>query len=314
MSHLLRFALAGVLSAVCALSLAHPAGAQNLLDNFNFDADVSGWTGSSSVPGGTPIVAFAPTVDADRLLESGSARLTSQAALPPGNVFLQQCVTGIEPGEEYFAEARLMFAPGETAQGFVNFWMKFEEGEACDIQGTDLFGTPPVAASEGRGVWFSATLGNYKSGVVAPPKAHSVLVYADLYRTTSSQPLSVFVDALVFAHVGEPFCHGYVANVIGTPRDDKIEGTPGDDVIVGLGGDDVIDGRGGDDIICGNGGNDVLKGGSGNDLLFGGPGKDTLRGGAGFDVLVGGPGKDKLYGAFTVDELVPSEGKDVIFP
>ena len=70
--------------------------------------------------------------------------------------------------------------------------------------------------------------------------------------------------------------NGLIANLSGTPYDDRIFGNELDNVIDGLGGNDLIGGGAGDDILIGGAGKDTLIAGQRRDILIGGKGGDTL--------------------------------------
>lgn len=110
--------------------------------------------------------------------------------------------------------------------------------------------------------------------------------------------------------LGDLYCGGRSATLIGTDAADFITGTDGADVIAGLGGKDQIDSLGGNDIICGGEGNDRINAGDGNDLVSSGPGDDRVFGGAGDDKLLGNTGSDRLYGGPGSDDLQGSDGED----
>jgi uncharacterized repeat protein (TIGR01451 family) len=95
-----------------------------------------------------------------------------------------------------------------------------------------------------------------------------------------------------------------LANLIGTPFDDRLYGNNLANRIWGGEGDDWIDGRGGNDWLDGEGGDDTLIGGRGNDLLIGGDGDDTLIGTSGKNLLIGGAGSDALTSGSGEDILV----------
>ena len=91
----------------------------------------------------------------------------------------------------------------------------------------------------------------------------------------------VIVTGAAFASAGESRaattqrCFGKVANIVGTPGNDRLRGTNRADVIVGLGGNDSIVGLGGSDLICGGAGRDRIYAGAGFDLIDGGAGSTT---------------------------------------
>jgi uncharacterized delta-60 repeat protein len=125
-------------------------------------------------------------------------------------------------------------------------------------------------------------------------------------------------------------CHGRLAQVQGTPGDDRIRSTG---PVVALGGDDDVSSLG---TICAGDGNDevrswsVIYGGPGDDRIdggegkpaFGGPGDDVILpgydyegrnvyfGGTGDDVLGGGKGPDQLFGGPGNDRLFGGPGRD----
>ncbi len=111
--------------------------------------------------------------------------------------------------------------------------------------------------------------------------------------------------------VGDRFCDGELATIVGTAKSDVLRGTNGADVIVALGGNDKIIAKGGDDVICAGPGNDVVGAGAGNDRVFGEAGKDKLKGQNGDDVLSGGVGNDKLIGGRGNDSLNGGRNRDV---
>ena len=88
--------------------------------------------------------------------------------------------------------------------------------------------------------------------------------------------------------------NGLIANLTGTPYDDRIFGNDLDNVIDGLGG------------------NDLIAGGAGNDILIGGAGKDTLIAGPGRDILIGGKGGDTLIAVETRHGLGKQAGGSIL--
>ena len=138
--------------------------------------------------------------------------------------------------------------------------------------------------------------------------------------TAPAAPADASVAAAAAA--AKPRCHGLVATVVGTARNDRLAGTPGRDVIVGLGGDDRIYGLGGDDVICAGAGNDKVLAGSGDDWVDGGGGRDVLDGQTGDDVLwagggrrellIGGRGQDHLILDSDRSHALAGTGKDIV--
>lgn len=96
-------------------------------------------------------------------------------------------------------------------------------------------------------------------------------------------------------------CHGRVATIVGTSKDETIDGTSGPDVIAAGAGDDSVNGGGGRDLVCGDEGDDHLVGGRGRDRVFGGPDRDWIRAGYdwGDDRFNGGGGRDWLDMSWT---------------
>ena len=105
----------------------------------------------------------------------------------------------------------------------------------------------------------------------------------------------------------------FAAEIVGSPRADRLEGTAGRDSVDALAGadsvwtyrnDDFAQGKQGRDRLHLGVGNDRACGGAGDDRMVGGPGNDRLVGGIcprgfdwdGFDVVFGGKGRDYLEG------------------
>lgn len=112
-----------------------------------------------------------------------------------------------------------------------------------------------------------------------------------------------------------------MANLTGTPQNDRINGGILDDVIHGGAGNDVIMGDSGDfeEYPIDFSGQDVLYGDDGDDTLIGDGisvhrgdhgqfedigGSDRIYGGAGNDRIIGGQGGDILYGGAGADTFV----------
>jgi len=108
----------------------------------------------------------------------------------------------------------------------------------------------------------------------------------------------------------EPRCHGRLAKIVGTEKDDVLRGTSGRDVIWGGGGDDTIVGSLGNDLLCGGQGADLIHGGRGNDIADGGVGAgDRVIGDLGDDKLLGGMGAgDEVAGSLGIDTLSGGPG------
>jgi Ca2+-binding RTX toxin-like protein len=94
----------------------------------------------------------------------------------------------------------------------------------------------------------------------------------------------------------------FMANLVGTPGNDRINGTEVNDTLQGLAGNDILRGLTGVDFLYGGDGNDELRGGQGNDHLDGGAGNDTIYAfdsgaasdGSTADWIDGGDGQDTL--------------------
>jgi Ca2+-binding RTX toxin-like protein len=105
-------------------------------------------------------------------------------------------------------------------------------------------------------------------------------------------------------------------DMLGTPRDDRLDGTSLGDNLFGLQGNDVLTGRRHDDCLFGGLGSDRLSGGRGDDRLLGDDsrrgtaGNDRLAGDSGDDLLVGGSGRDRLLGNEGNDRLSGGRGND----
>jgi Ca2+-binding RTX toxin-like protein len=273
-----------------------------MVSNGGFDAGLASWS-SSALGSGT--VGFDPGADADASPSSGSAKIVSDTTFTK----LQQCITGIVPGRQYYFSGRIRFSTAETAGADASVVLSFYATPDCK-KPLPVFQRRQLTTGGGRGVWLTAKYGDITSGLTAPDGAQSATIVADAFAIGDGNVISVDVDRLFVAPVGEPLCNGLVPTIGGTDGPDVIVGTPGPDVIVGLEGDDVIYGKGGDDVICGGPGNDTLIGGGGNDKLFGGPGDDILRGGSGDDELFGGAGDDHLSGGTGNDHLDGGPGND----
>lgn len=104
-----------------------------------------------------------------------------------------------------------------------------------------------------------------------------------------------------------------MANIKGTPLNDRLSGTPRNDTIEGLNGNDFIEGRNGDDIIFGGLGKDAINGQQGNDTLYGGQGSDYLNDSFGSNILYGEEGDDNLFSArYGTNTLYGGQGNDLL--
>lgn len=112
--------------------------------------------------------------------------------------------------------------------------------------------------------------------------------------------------------LGNVYCNGRPATLVGTDAADFITGTDGTDVIVALGGSDRINALGGDDIICAGAGNDRVVAGDGNDAVWAGFGNDLAIGGSGDDLLFGDAGSDRLRGDSGADLIFGGGGRDLL--
>ncbi len=89
-------------------------------------------------------------------------------------------------------------------------------------------------------------------------------------RLAQGQPQAIGAGGNILALTG------LIANLTGTPYNDRIVANDLNSDIQGLGGNDLIVGGAGDDILSGGAGNDTLIAGAGRNILIGGSGGDTL--------------------------------------
>jgi hypothetical protein len=106
-----------------------------------------------------------------------------------------------------------------------------------------------------------------------------------------------------------PSCAGRKADVVGTPRTDRII-APSGSVVSGRGGDDYIAGR--NLTVCAGPGRDQVTITRGAGLVFGGAGEDEVLGGPAWDVVYGGPGGDWLRGGRGANTIYGGPDNDVI--
>lgn len=104
-----------------------------------------------------------------------------------------------------------------------------------------------------------------------------------------------------------------MANIVGTPDNDRLCGTSEDDTLLGFDGNDTLFGRDGNDDLFGENGDDKHFGYNGNDRIFGGSGNDTAIGGRGDDFIQDGDGNDRLIGNEGNDTFFGGDGNDTCF-
>lgn len=161
-----------------------PASAQNLLENPDFAADLSGWTPFFSGNGSVTWDAL----DAAGSASSGSARLTTPSGEGQTVVGIDQCVP-VDDSEAYMLAASVFRPEGEDLSVFGNLvW--WADGECNDFLDTT---TPISLFPPGSGEWEAI------SGSSVPiPGAHSVIVRMRGRREGDGAQIA-HVDDIVFA-------------------------------------------------------------------------------------------------------------------
>ncbi len=303
--------MAGAVALLLASAVAAaPASAQNVVPGGRFDAstDLNGWGKSG---GGYTDMLYQAGTDAGLQPGSGSARVSNHHASDGIISEVWRCVP-IVPGKAYYASVRARFVAGEQTIGIAALWVTPYQSSNCSGSPSGSWNGDTMSTGDGRGIWRRLDMGS-----IAAPKfpasanATAALVKVRVYKGTVGGALSIDLDDVFLAPVGEPLCNGHVPTIGGTDGDDHIAGTAGPDVIVGFRGNDAIVAGGGDDVICAGKGADYVEGGKGSDTIFGGGGQDSLIGGEGDDEINGGPGDDGLKGRTGHDFLIGGTGTDV---
>ncbi len=306
----LRAAGAAALLLACALPAA-PAAAQNAVPGGRFDSpdSIVGW-GAGNTAGYTD-VSYQAGEDAGGHPGSGSARASNHYSGSDAVSTILRCVPIVQ-GKAYYAYARVRFDAGEPAAGYAALWVYPYTSTDCSGSSVIAWYGSFAETEDGRGVWHRLEMGSIAAAKFpAVATAKSALVEIRIWKSPAGGALSIDLDDVFVAPVGEPLCNGLVPTIGGTDGDDEIAGTAGPDVIVGFAGNDVIAAGGADDVICAGKGADVVEGGKGSDAIFGGGGRDSLNGGDGDDEINGGPGNDDLKGRTGHDFLIGGTGTDV---
>lgn len=289
-----------VATALLAAPFARPAGAQNLLPNGRFDADIAPFASTNPTR-----VSHDPTTDVGSPRSPGSIKLVNDIGSSSNVLSASFCLRDPIPAGGHYFEYWMRFAAGETANGSAHAQFVTYASDDCSGVATQYFQGPSIGPVIGRGLWVHVREGDITAAAgQVPAGTRSMRIFVSVARKNAGT-LTANFDGLFFAPVGKPLCKGLVPTLGGSDTDDALFGTAGRDVIVAFAGDDTVYAGDDDDVVCagkgddtvfGEGGNDTLLGQGGDDELYGDAGKDLLRGGPGADTLAGGANKDRCIG------------------
>lgn len=161
----IKIALIGAAAAIplAGVALTSAAG-PNLIKNGDFAGGVANWSSFGSSP--SPVAA------------SGAMQV-SNPYTGTGNSYYgsQQCVTGIQPGQDYTATADVFVGNDQPARGTAGVYFHFRDDPNCN--GNNLGGGHMSAgySPENRGKWVSL-----KSELEAPATAKSLLIVASAVK------------------------------------------------------------------------------------------------------------------------------------
>lgn len=183
-------ALAALLAAAAA-----PAAAQNLLDNWQLDHDVSGWSVEPGVgfDGGLVWTALDPNSSPER----GSVRVLSRAD-HSDFVWVHQCVPA-QAGAQYRFGVQIRNLEDHEPRSEATYGLRFYPSTACDpASALATFDTRLVTA---LGVWVPGESGP----VTAPPGTRAVALRLGVRRASAGENNALTDFSLPFVErVGAP--------------------------------------------------------------------------------------------------------------
>ncbi len=217
--------------------------------------DLSGWTGTATLNGGSGTDRLQLTQDTDFTLANSSLTRASGGALT---------LAGIEDA-------------GLTGGSNANTFDLTGWSGTASLDGLDATNTL-VAGQSTLLVLTNSSLTRAGAGII--------LFQSIQFAQLTAGNFDSLIDASAFS--------GNTRLAAGSNGKDTIIGGSGNDLIIGGNAEDILFGGPGDDTIYGIGSKDTLDGGPGNDYLDGGNGNDTLTGGPGINTVIGGLGTDLL--------------------
>lgn len=179
-------ALAFVLAPALLLGLAGvpSAGAQNLIANPDFDADLGGWTVSNN--------SFVQTVwqseDARGSASSGSISITNTSASDDSRGGASQCIPVIA-GADYRIRGEVQIPAGQPTSGNATVTLFWAPEPDCN---GFISGQVGIRQND-RGAWTIL-----QDIVTAPPGAASVRISLTVFKTVANGTLEAWFDRLRF--------------------------------------------------------------------------------------------------------------------
>jgi hypothetical protein len=192
----MRTAVWTVLAALLITNVP-TGGAQNLLDNGDFDSDVSGW----AALGADLSIVWDPE---DHAADPGSGSLYSVNNAPAaGNFAIVSCVDSIPDGLPYQVSGWVKLPSGQPVDGRTELFWYWYDAPSCSGSQTSQPGTSAITVAED---WTFLQ----SSAEVAPPGTMSAWVVL-LNNKNDADPgaLQISFDGISFHDASEIFSDGF---------------------------------------------------------------------------------------------------------
>lgn len=170
---------------------------QNLIENGDFDTDVSGWR-----PLGTDLsIGWSPSDYAD---SPGSGSLLGTNASPAvANYDTDHCVDSISEGKHYTFSGWVKVPSGQTASGVTRLYWWWRSGPSCGGIQTLAQSTPYVSEAD---EWTTIS----PPSEAAPEGTMSAQIVLTTFKTSATPgTFQVFFDGLDFRVTGSIFIDGF---------------------------------------------------------------------------------------------------------
>ncbi|MEQ6202184.1 Calx-beta domain-containing protein [Sulfitobacter sp. HNIBRBA2951] len=295
---------------------------QSIFDGSASAADMSGGSGTLTIPAGQTVATISYTTFGDSP-DDGDENFTIELSNPTNAVLAggeaRLTATGVILDNDGTAEDRAVFVSDpifrEGDGGNTQAVFEIRLSEPADSTINLFYGTADGSATAGTDYVANAGFATFRPGqtvvhVVVDIIEDTLIEGAETFSLNVNGAANVFstADASGVAIILNDDANGQ--NTTGSAANETFNGTSAADVLNGLGGSDSIFGGGSGDILRGGGMGDTINGANGEDSILGGQGRDLLYGGNDDDTITGNGQADTIFGGFGNDIITGGQGGD----